>query len=147
MFGALNFGGQESSSLGLNEFLIDTVGLFVATNLSCLREYVTGAPALPSIIPVLLVLAPGSTIVVYVLRTMQEAGGVPGLKNIDVVTYLFLLGVSYSLGMYIALAYWKPVLMAKGMDESVLEEAKDVRREQLSNVLSSSESSNLGVRH
>ena len=84
---------------------------------------------MPSIIPVLLVLAPGSVIVLQVLHVMQEAEGVAG-KQTDVVTYLFLLGVSFSLGMYIALSYWKPVLLKRSIDSSVLEQAKDVRREQ-----------------
>ena len=44
LFGALNFAGSEGEGVGLNEFLVDIIGLFFATNLSCLREYVTGVP-------------------------------------------------------------------------------------------------------
>ena len=41
---------------------------------------------------------------------MQDSAGVQGNSTADVVTYLFLLGVSYCLGMYIALSYWKPII-------------------------------------
>ena len=41
---------------------------------------------------------------------MQSSAGISGNKSADVVTYLFLLGVSYCLGMHIALSYWKPII-------------------------------------
>ena len=72
--------------------------------------------AIPSIIPVLLLLDPGYLIVLQILRVMQEANGVVGDKRTDVVTHSFLLGVSYSLGMYIALSYCTPVLIKRSID-------------------------------
>lgn len=130
VYGALNFAGSGGGGLGLNQFLNDVIGLFVATNLSCLGEYVTGVPAIPSIIPVLLLLNPGYSVVLHVLAVMMETQGVQLKGNDpDIVTYLVLLGVSYSLGMYIALSYWKPVLIKRSIDASVLDKAKDVRTE------------------
>jgi hypothetical protein len=63
--GALNF--QESLDV-LSPFLVNIIGLFFATNLSCFKECITGAPAVSSIVPVLLVLAPGSVVGKYFLH-------------------------------------------------------------------------------
>lgn len=107
-FGALNF--AIPSDHALSEFIVNLLGMFVATNLVCLREYIQGDPALPGLIPILLILAPGSSVLIDVLTVMQSSAGVSGNSSADVVTYLFLLGVSYCLGMYIALSYWRPII-------------------------------------
>lgn len=44
LFGALNFACPEPSC-GLPSYIVNAIGLFFATNLACLREYVTGNPA------------------------------------------------------------------------------------------------------
>jgi hypothetical protein len=152
MFGALNFARADEGGLGLNEFLINIIGLFVATNLSCFRQLVTGDSAIPSIIPVLLILAPGvsaqsyvnlhfitlltrllkSTVVLEVLKVMQKAGKVADVTiDTDIVAYLFLLGVSYCLGMYIALSYWKPLLVRRSVASSDLKVVELATRKEI----------------
>jgi len=130
VFGFLNFGVINSvDSVGLSSSLINIIGLFVATNLACLKEFLTGTPAVSTIVPVLLVLAPGSVVVLKVLKVMQIDANVPGeTSDSDIVTYLWLLGVTYSLGMYIALALWKPLLLKRGVSASILEKVKENRR-------------------
>lgn len=130
VFGALNFANQEDGGLGLNEFLCNIIGLFVASNLACFREYFTGKVATPSIIPVLLILAPGSVVVLRILLLMQMSGGVTNIStyNTETVSYLWLLGVTYSLGMYIAQSYWRPIILRKQVSSSILSWVENVRK-------------------
>lgn len=130
VFGALNF-ARPPTGLGVNEFLINIIGLFVATNLACFREFLTGKVATPSIIPVLLVLAPGSVVVLSVLLLMQVSGNVANVSmTTDATSYLWLLGVSYSLGMFIAMSYWKPLLLRRGVSSKILDRVQDNRNKQ-----------------
>jgi uncharacterized membrane protein YjjP (DUF1212 family) len=132
LFGALNF--QEDCN-GLTTFLVNIIGLFVATNLSCLKEFMTGVPAVSSIVPVLLVLAPGSVVVLQVLTLMQIDGNVPIIAehgttqgSANIASYLWLLGVTYSLGMYLALAIWKPILLKREMSSDIISIVRDYRK-------------------
>merc|ERR1712166_698990 len=79
-------------------------------------------PAVTSIIPVLLVLAPGSKVVLELLSLMQVSNGVDTISgnSIDIASYMWLLGVTYSLGMYIALAIWKPILVVREVKSTKL---------------------------
>jgi hypothetical protein len=110
LFGAMNFAGPDGGDLGIPSLIVNIIGLFVATNLACLTEYITMVPAVTSIIPVLLVLAPGSVVVLDLLKLIQVDNNVSGVGNEEVTSKLWMLGVSYALGMYIALALWKPIL-------------------------------------
>jgi hypothetical protein len=114
--------------LGLNEFLCNIIGLFVASNLACFREYFTGKVATPSIIPVLLILAPGSVVVLRILLLMQMTGGVPNDVSTETISYLWLLGVTYSLGMYIAQSYWRPIILRKQVSSSILGWVENARK-------------------
>ena len=126
VYGALNFAGPNGGGVGLNEFLVNIIGLFFTTNLCCLLEYTTGRSSIASTIPTLLVLAPGSTAVKDVLLQMQIGAGVYGASNdSDTVTFLWLLGVSYSLGIHLAMSYWKPFLMKRSVAKDFIEEAVD----------------------
>ena len=126
VYGALNFALGEA----VNQYLTNIIGLFVATNLACFREYITGKVSTPSIIPVLLPLAPGSVVVLSVLGIMQQRAHVIDLvaSDSDVTSYLFLLGVTYSLGMFIAQSYWKPILLRKNVCSSILEKVQDGKK-------------------
>jgi hypothetical protein len=133
LFGALNF---QDNFNGLSSFLVNIIGLFFATNLSCFKEYITGVPAVSSIVPVLLVLAPGSTCVLQILTLMQIDANVPlsqqQSNQPDIVTYLWLLGVTYSLGMYLALAIWKPILSKRELSPDLLLTVRDKRKREQS---------------
>jgi len=131
VFGALNFAGQQATgSIGLSVSLVNIIGMFVAANFGCMYEYLTGMPAVTSIIPVLLTLAPGSPVVLNILALMQVEAGVPDAKlpSVDAVTYLWLLGVSYALGLYMALALWKPLLVPKEVAPELQELVHSYRR-------------------
>jgi hypothetical protein len=130
VFGALKFANQGDGGLGLNEFLCNIIGLFVASNLACFREYFTGKVATPSIIPVLLILAPGSVVVLRILLLMQASAGVPNVSTYDTetISYLWLLGVTYSLGMYIAQSYWRPIILRKQVSSKILSWVENVRK-------------------
>lgn len=72
-------------------------------------------------------LAPGSDAVVDILSLMQANSNVEsvGAKN-DVFVSLCLLGASYSLGLYLALAVWKPILARKQANLNVRSKRGDI---------------------
>lgn len=119
IFAVLSF---QDGWKGLPNFMVNIIGLFAATNFACLEEYITGAPAVTSIIPVLFVLAPGPVVVLELLSLMQVSNGVDTISgnSIDIASYMWLLGVTYSLGMYIALAIWKPILVIREVRSTTL---------------------------
>jgi hypothetical protein len=43
----------------------------------------------------------------------------------DITSYLWLLGVTYSLGMYLALAIWKPILSKRELSADLLSIVRD----------------------
>ena len=86
-FGTLNFAIPSENAL--SEFIVNSLGMFFATNLVCLREYIqgetrsvdteqmslieahpppSGVPAIPGLIPILLILAPGSSVLIDILK-------------------------------------------------------------------------------
>ena len=121
IFAVLNF--QPGANV-LPDFVVNIIGLFVATNFACLKEYISGAPAVTSIVPVLLVLAPGSEVVIQLLSLMQLSNDVdtatPSGNSKDIASYMWLLGVTYSLGMFIALAIWEPILVGREVKSTKL---------------------------
>ena len=77
-----------------------------------------------------------STVVLDILLVMQESANVAGTRShTDIVAYLFLLGVSYSLGMYIALAIWKPILLNSSVASNILDKARSARRSRIENLM------------
>lgn len=101
--------------------LINIFGMFIGGNLGSLHEYLTGAPSCISIIPVILMLAPGSGAVKSVLDTLQY-----DLGNGNVVASLWgnlvLDGVAYAVGLYLAAMIWRPFIrkrhIARGINVS-----------------------------
>jgi hypothetical protein len=135
-YAAMIFAGPEGNGAGMTEFLVMLITLFLATNLSAMVEFFTGVPAVPSIIPVLLLMTPAEYAVLEFLLVMQESAHVQGAKtSTDVISYLLLKAVSFSLGMYIALAYWKPILLRKEIAPGAHKKAKAVYCTELDHVM------------
>jgi len=92
----------------LPSLIVDCIGLFVAGNLASLGEFMTGTPSVLSIIPVLLMLAPGSHVVLSVLESVQQEQDVDGV-NVESFQGLMMQGVAYATGLVLALQMWKPL--------------------------------------
>lgn len=101
------FGGPELPGL-ITNFL----GVFIAGNLGSLHEYLTGTPACLSVLPVVLVYAPGSGAVKSMLVGLHASVGdvdMQALVHSNVWGDLVLQGVSYAFGMYLAVVIWRPL--------------------------------------
>jgi len=84
--------------------IVDFLGLFVAGNLASMGEYITGTPSVLSIIPVSLMLAPGSHVVLAALQPVQVA-----TESVEPFGDLVKQCVAYASGLVIALQIWKPL--------------------------------------
>merc|ERR1711879_957026 len=84
-----------------------------ATNLACFVEYKTGTPVNLSVIPMIIILAPGAPSVMSVLASMQQDSDVSGVAVTDFWSNLALQGVSYAFGLSLALEMWRPKLHSK----------------------------------
>jgi len=96
----------------LPQFVVNALGLFIATHLASLVEYVKGIPVNLSLVPMVIILAPGAPSVESVLASMQVDSNVIGVKVTQFWTNLALQGVSYAFGMCLALEMWRPILHA-----------------------------------
>ncbi|CAJ1362295.1 unnamed protein product [Effrenium voratum] len=96
---------------GIPDRIIDCIALFIAANMACLYEYKTATPAVLAILPVLLILAPGSKVVLSVLASMQL--GAKLSVQMEPVLDLMLQGVAYAAGLTLALHFWRPFLRRK----------------------------------
>ena len=104
---------QELPQLkGLPARIIDCLVLFVAANLSLLREYLTAAPAVLTIIPVTLILAPGSHVVLSILASVQASEQVPEVV-VEPIVGLVLQGTAYASGLTLATHLWRPLIRRK----------------------------------
>jgi len=52
----------------------------------------------------------------------------------DIASYLWLLGVTYSLGMYLALAIWKPILSKRELSADLLSTVRDKCKREYANI-------------
>jgi len=110
IFGALNF-ACTADSCQLPSVVVSCIGLFIGTNIACFMEYLTAAPAAATLVPVLLILAPGSGAVLSVIsRIHLEAGEMTATAASDFWSDLVLEGLAYGLGMFGALQIWSPLL-------------------------------------
>eukprot|EP00441_Pelagodinium_beii_P035700 CAMPEP_0197652706 /NCGR_PEP_ID=MMETSP1338-20131121/34616_1 /TAXON_ID=43686 ORGANISM="Pelagodinium beii, Strain RCC1491" /NCGR_SAMPLE_ID=MMETSP1338 /ASSEMBLY_ACC=CAM_ASM_000754 /LENGTH=514 /DNA_ID=CAMNT_0043227643 /DNA_START=47 /DNA_END=1588 /DNA_ORIENTATION=- len=91
-------------------FVADAVGLFIATNLASLVEYLTGTPVNLSLVPMIIILAPGAPAVSSVLQSMQVDAHVASVSVTGFWTNLALQGASYAFGLCLALEIWRPIL-------------------------------------
>ncbi|OLP84293.1 Localization factor PodJL [Symbiodinium microadriaticum] len=103
---------QELPQLkGLPARIIDCLVLFVAANLALLREYLTGAPAVLTIIPVTLILAPGSHVVLSILASVQTSEKVPEVV-VEPILGLVLQGTAYATGLTSAIHLWSAATLS-----------------------------------
>lgn len=91
--------------------IIDSIALFVAANLAYLHEYYTSSPAILAILPILLILAPGSHVLLSILSSVQRSAKI--LVMVEPVLDLLLQGVAYAVGLTLAMRLWKPFLQRK----------------------------------
>jgi uncharacterized membrane protein YjjB (DUF3815 family) len=94
-------------------FVTDAIGLFIATNLACFIEYKTGTPVNLSVIPMIIILAPGAPSVMSILSSMQQDLEVSGAAVTGFWSNLALQGVSYAFGLCLALELWRPFVHSK----------------------------------
>merc|ERR1712039_894722 len=68
----------HANDLGLPELpplVCNCIGVFLAGNLGYLHEFVTGTPAILTVLPVVLVYAPGAAAVKSMLAALHNASG------------------------------------------------------------------------
>ena len=91
--------------------VVDAIALFVSSNLAYIYEYFTQSPAILAILPVLLILAPGSHVVLSILSEVQRSARLQVL--VEPVLELLLQGVAYAVGMTLAMRLWRPLLQRR----------------------------------
>lgn len=91
--------------------IIDGIALFVTANLAYFHEYCTSSPAILAILPVLLVLAPGSHVVLSILSSVQRSAKLSVM--VEPILDLILQGVAYAVGLTLAMRLWRPLLHRK----------------------------------
>ena len=91
--------------------IIDSIALFAAANLAYFHEYCTSSPAILAILPVLLVLAPGSHVVLSILSSVQRSADLSVM--VEPILDLILQGVAYAVGLTLAMRLWRPLLHRK----------------------------------
>ena len=91
--------------------IIDSIALFATANLAYLYEYCTSSPAILAILPVLLVLAPGSHVVLSILSSVQRSASLSVM--VEPILDLILQGVAYAVGLALAMRLWRPLLHRK----------------------------------
>jgi len=95
------------------KFVANAIATFLATNLASAVEWWNGTPANLSLVPIMIILAPGQPSVASVLASMQVDNGVSGVHVTEFWSNLALQGVSYAFGMCIALEIWRPILHSR----------------------------------
>lgn len=91
--------------------IIDSIALFAAANFAYFHEYCTSSPAILAILPVLLVLAPGSHVVLSILSSVQRSANLSVM--VEPILDLILQGVAYAVGLTLAMRLWRPLLHRK----------------------------------
>lgn len=113
VYGYLSFGLTGDDTI--SSYVVNVVILFMAGTLSIIWELFNGCPYSISIIPVVLILAPGSGAVKISLTDMQEDGGVTqmGSSLLGIWDELVLTAVSYAVGLYVVFEVMKIPLSMK----------------------------------
>ena len=91
--------------------VIDSIALFVASNLAYFYEFCTSSPAILAILPILLILAPGSHVVLSILASMQRSAKI--FVMVEPILDLLLQGVAYAVGLTLAMRLWRPLLQRR----------------------------------
>mmetsp|Transcript_54127 Transcript_54127/g.155466 ORF Transcript_54127/g.155466 Transcript_54127/m.155466 type:complete len:540 (-) Transcript_54127:139-1758(-) len=88
------------------DYVTDAIGMFIAANLGSALERWNGTPICISIVPMVIILAPGWPSVRSVLGSMQKSV-IPDEKVTDFWTDLALQGAAYAVGLSLALGMWR----------------------------------------
>eukprot|EP00658_Telonema_sp_P-2_P049750 TRINITY_DN37878_c0_g1_i1.p1 TRINITY_DN37878_c0_g1~~TRINITY_DN37878_c0_g1_i1.p1 ORF type:complete len:153 (+),score=32.85 TRINITY_DN37878_c0_g1_i1:208-666(+) len=112
LYGFLSFGIPDKNSI--SSHVVNVITMFATGTLAVMLELFTGAPSCVSIIPVILILAPGSTAVRISLEDIQHTAHVAdAVLQIGIWDNLVLLSVTYAVGLYIVLEAFKGALRYK----------------------------------
>mmetsp|Transcript_55715 Transcript_55715/g.141301 ORF Transcript_55715/g.141301 Transcript_55715/m.141301 type:complete len:293 (+) Transcript_55715:80-958(+) len=84
----------------------NAIGMFIAANLGSALERWNGTPICISIVPMVIILAPGGPSVRSVLGSIQKSV-IPDEKVTDFWTDLALQGAAYAVGLSLALGMWR----------------------------------------
>lgn len=87
-------------------YVTDAMGMFIAANLGSAVERWNGLPVCISIVPMVIILAPGFPSVQSVLASMQKAL-IKDEQVTDFWTALALQGAAYAVGLSLALGMWR----------------------------------------
>jgi len=107
---------KEYGMIELPPLVSNFIGCFIAGNLGSFHEFLSGTPAILTVLPVVLVYAPGAAAVKGMLAALHSASGdldPKGLEQANVWGDLLLQGVSYAFGMYLAGVIWRPMLRCR----------------------------------
>ena len=110
-------GYGTQSCTNLPSYINNAVLFFIATNIAYFFDYLYFYPAQNSLIPCILVFAPGASVAVQILNQMGReyndhdlSGFIAGAS--DLFANVAMVGVSYALGILLASSYWS-IIMAK----------------------------------
>jgi len=87
-------------------YVTDAIGIFIAGNLASAIELFQGTPVCVSVVPMIIILAPGWPSVRSVLESMQKSA-IPGVVVTNFWTDLAMSGTSYAVGLSLALGIWR----------------------------------------
>lgn len=93
--------------------VVNVICVFIAGNLASALEYAVGSPpAMVSVLPLILFLAPGGPCVKSILQglwnTQEE-----GVSHADLWQGLVLEGLSYAVGLHLAISIWRPMVFRR----------------------------------
>ena len=112
LYGYLTFAVNDEATI--DSHIVSAITMFTTGFLAGLLELLTGAPSSTSIIPVVLILAPGSTAVRISLKDMQLSGSVTdAVLGLGIWDNLILQCVSFAVGLFLSLEMLKPALRYK----------------------------------
>ena len=120
LYGYLTLGSSHTDTI--SSHVVSAITMFTTGTLAVLLELFTGAPSCTSIIPVVLILAPGSTAVRISLEDMQYSGRVAdAVLQQGIWDNLILLCVSFAVGLFMSLELLKSTLKYKHTLRSAVE--------------------------
>lgn len=100
------FGGPDLPPLAIN-----VLASFVIGNLGSIHEYYTDTPACLSVLPVIIVFAPGSGVIKSVIAGVHASLNDPAITHFQANLWadLIMQGASYAVGSYVAVVIWRPL--------------------------------------
>jgi len=93
--------------------VINVICVFIAGNLASALEYAVGSPpAMVSVLPLILFLAPGGPCVKSILQGLRNTQD-QGVSHADLWQGLVLEGLSYAVGLHLAISIWRPLVSSR----------------------------------